>query len=201
VLVFCNYGPDLQNATKAAVDLGLNKKMTFGGILCGNEVAIGMPVDDIVGSLWGYIWGPEAGGSDAAALYTKLKAVAQGFPQNWRQYLGYISGQQLTDRIQAAGTTDTSAIIKAFEGHHYNAYKKQPAYWRACDHQAVQEAYAGEIVSKNKRRSPQEFFAIASAVGGEYAAESCSNSDSEAATKIFNSQTIPARSDYTVQKV
>jgi branched-chain amino acid transport system substrate-binding protein len=35
-LVFCNYGPDTQNAVKAAVGLGLNKKMQFAGILCGN---------------------------------------------------------------------------------------------------------------------------------------------------------------------
>ena len=62
VMVFCNYGPDTQNAVKAAVQLGLNKKMKFGGILCGNDVAVDLPVDDIVGSTWGYVWGPEAGG-------------------------------------------------------------------------------------------------------------------------------------------
>ena len=62
-MVFCNYGPDTQNAVKAAVQLGINKKMKFGGILCGNDVAVGLPVDDIVGSLWGYVWGPDAGGA------------------------------------------------------------------------------------------------------------------------------------------
>ena len=98
-MVFCNYGPDTQNATKAAVGLGLNKKMKFGGILCGNEVAVGMPVDDIVGSIWGYVWGPEAGGADTAEIYDKLKPRAKGFPTNWRQYLGYISGQQIVDRL------------------------------------------------------------------------------------------------------
>jgi branched-chain amino acid transport system substrate-binding protein len=86
VLVFCNYGPDTQNATKAAVQLGLNKKMTFGGILCGNDVAIGMPVDDMVGSTWGYVWGPEAG-DGASALYARLKAGAPNV--DWRMYLGY----------------------------------------------------------------------------------------------------------------
>jgi branched-chain amino acid transport system substrate-binding protein len=60
VLVLCNYGPDTQNATKAAVQLGLTKTMKFGGILCGNDVAVGMPVDDLIGSAWGYVWGPEA---------------------------------------------------------------------------------------------------------------------------------------------
>lgn len=197
VLVFCNYGPDTQNATKAAVGLGLNKQMTFGGILCGNEVAIGMPVDDLTGSLWGYVWGPEAGGATTQEIYNKLKPLAKDFPPNWRQYLGYIAGQQLTDRILAAGTTDTSKLISAFEGHHYDAGKRTPNYWRTCDHQAVQQTYAGEIVPKDKRRSDTEFFAIHSSVGGDFAAETCANPDSTKAAAIFASQTIGPRSDYT----
>jgi branched-chain amino acid transport system substrate-binding protein len=197
VLVFCNYGPDSQNAVKAAVGLGLNKQMTFGGILCGNEVAIGMPVDDITGSLWGYVWGPEAGGASTTQIYNKLKPLAKDFPPNWRQYLGYIAGQQLIDRINAAGTTDTAKLIAAFEGHHYDAGKQQPNYWRACDHQAVQQTYAGEIVPKSKRRSETEFFTIASAVGGDFAALTCANPDSTKAAAIFASETIAPRSDYT----
>ncbi len=201
VLVFCNYGPDLQNASKAAVELGLNKKMLFGGILNGNEVAVGMPVDDIAGSLWGYVWGPEADDGKSAALNAKLKSVAKGYPVNWRVYLGYIAGQQIAERITAAGTTDTAALVKAFEGHKYDAYKEQTAYYRACDHQAVQQTYAGVIVPKSKRRSSDEYFAIASTVGGDFAAESCSNADSAAATKIFDSQKIPPRADYSPLKV
>jgi branched-chain amino acid transport system substrate-binding protein len=201
VLVFCNYGPDTQNAVKAAVGLGLNKKMTFGGILCGNEVAIGMPVDDITGSLWGYVWGPEAGGATTEQTYNKLKPLAKGFPPNWRQYLGYIAGQQLIDRMTAAGTTDTAKLISAFEGHHYDAGKKQPNYWRACDHQAIQQSYAGEIVPKSKRRSETEFFVIASSVGGDFAAGSCSNPDSTKASAIFASEQVEARSDYTAVKL
>jgi branched-chain amino acid transport system substrate-binding protein len=201
VLVFCNYGPDSQNATKAAVGLGLNKRMTFGGILCGNEVAVGMPVEDMVGSLWGYVWGPEAGGATTQSIYNKLKPLAKDFPPNWRQYLGYIAGQQLIDRMTAAGTTDTSKLISAFEGHHYDAGKKQMNYWRACDHQAVQQSYAGEIVEKSKRRSEQEFFVIASSVGGDFAAETCSNPDSAKAASIFSSETVAERSDYTAVKL
>ncbi len=200
VLVFCNYGPDTQNATKAAVGLGLNKKMTFGGILCGNEVAIGLPVDEIVGSLWGYVWGPEAGGTHTMEIYNKLKPLAKGFPPNWRQYLGYITGQQLIDRVLAAGTTDTEKLVTAFEDHHYDAGKQAMAYWRKCDHQAVQQTYAGEIVPKSKRRSETEFFRIASTVGGDFAAGSCSNPDSTKASATFASEKIPARADYTAVK-
>lgn len=203
VLFFSNYGPDCQNATKQAVALGLQKRMTFGGILCGNEVAVGMPVEDIVGSLWGYIWGPEAepGNAKAAALYQELKTRAVGFPTNWRQYLGYMAGANLIACINGAGTTDTEKLIEAFEGHKYDALKPGGAYFRKCDHQAIQETYAGEIVAKNKRPSEQEYFKIASAVGGEFAAGPCSNPDSEAAEKIITTQKIGPRADYTPVKV
>jgi branched-chain amino acid transport system substrate-binding protein len=198
VLVFCNYGPDTINSTKAAVGLGLNKKMTFGGILCGNDVAVGMPVDDIVGSVWGYVWGPDAG-SDAQTVYNALKPGVNGV--DWRQYLGYVTAQNCIDRVTHAGTTDTEKLVEAFEGYHYNPHKAGPAYFRKCDHQAIQEVYAGAIIPKSKRKNANEYFAIASRVGGEFAAESCSNPDSEAATKVITSEKIPAREGYTPVKV
>ncbi|MBV8601211.1 MAG: ABC transporter substrate-binding protein [Candidatus Eremiobacteraeota bacterium] len=201
VMIFSNYGPDCQNATKAFVQLGLNKKMKVGGILCGNEVAVGMPVDDLVGSLWGYIWGPEAGGDRTLAIYNIIKPLAKDFPVNWRQYLGFITGEQIADRLNAAGTTETAKLVKAFEGHKYDCGKKAMAYWRECDHQAVQQAYAGEIVAKDKRRSEQEYFKIASTVGGDYAAESCANPDSAAAHKIITDTKIPTREGYNVVKL
>ncbi len=194
VLVFCNYGPDCQNATKAAVQLGMNKKMQFGGILCGNDVAVGMPVDDLVGSIWGYVWGPESGGN-AMQVYNALKPGVDEV--DWRQYLGYMTARNVIDRLEHVGSTDTSKLIEAFENFHYDAFKKSGAYFRACDHQAIQQTYAGVIVDKSKRRSAKEYFTIGATVGGEYAAEACSNPDSTAASKIFASEKIPARDGYT----
>ena len=183
---------------KNAVQLGLNKKMTFGGILCGNDVAVGMPVDDLVGSVWGYVWGPEAGG-DAKRVYNALKPGVSAV--DWRQYLGYQAGRNLINRIEHAGTTDTEKLVEAFENYHYDADKKSGAYFRKCDHQAVQQTYAGRIVASNKRTSPNEYFVIASTVGGDYAAENCSNPDSAAAAKIIGSEKIGPREAYTAVKV
>jgi branched-chain amino acid transport system substrate-binding protein len=195
VLVFCNYGPDTQNASKAAIQLGLNKKMGFGGILCGNDVAVGMPVDDMVGSVWGAVWGPEAGG-DAMRVYNALKPGVNAV--DWRQYLGYMAVQNIANRLNAAGTTATEKLIEAFENFHYDAHKKSGAYFRKCDHQAIQQTYVGEIVAANKRRTPNDYFTISSTVGGDYAAEPCSNPDSTAAEKIITSEKVGPREGYTV---
>ena len=117
---------------------------------------------------------------------------------DWRQYLGYMAARNIINRINAAGTTATEKVVEAFENYHYDAAKKSGAYFRKCDHQAVQQTYAGEIIAKDKRRSANEFFTIASTVGGEYAAESCSNPDSAAAEKVITSEKISPREGYTV---
>jgi branched-chain amino acid transport system substrate-binding protein len=197
-LVFCNYGPDTINATKAAVSLGLNKKMLFGGILCGNDVAVGMPVDDIVGSQWGYVWGPEAGG-DADKYYKLLKTRAANV--DWRQYLGLMTGQNLVAVLEHAGTTDAEKLIETFENFHYDGGKAGPTYFRKCDHQAIQGTYSGTIVAKDKRRAPNEYFTISDRVGGDFAAESCSNKDNAAAAAVISSEKLPTREGYTVLKV
>jgi hypothetical protein len=62
----------------------------------------------------------------------------------------------------------------------------------------VQQTYAGTIVDKSKRKSPGEYFIITSTVGGEYAAEACSEPDSAAATATFGAETpVPTRDGYT----
>jgi hypothetical protein len=109
-----------------------------------------------------------------------------------------MTARNMIDRLEHVGSTDTSKLVEAFENFHYDAAKKAGAYFRACDHQAVQQTYAGVIVDKSKRRTPKEYFTIGATVGGDYAAETCANPDSTAASKIFASEKIPARDGYTV---
>jgi branched-chain amino acid transport system substrate-binding protein len=190
-----NGGTDTQNAAKAFVQFGLHKTMLAAGVTGENELAAGFPAEELAGSLWGYVWGPDAGGG-AAKLHARLAAVAHGFPPNWRQYLGYMAAANVIERMEAAGTTDTATLVRAFEQHRYDAAKAQPAYFRGCDHQAVQETYCAEMLPRAKRRDPNEYFRIVSAVGGDFAAGPCDDADSAAAAKIIGDERVPAREDY-----
>jgi ABC-type branched-subunit amino acid transport system substrate-binding protein len=195
-----NGGTDTQNAANAFVQFGLQKRMLAAGVTGENELAAGFPAEELAGSLWGYVWGPDAGG-DAAALWKRFAASAKGFPPNWRQYLGYMAVKNICDRIEATGTTDTDALVHAFENYHYDAAKKQTAFFRECDHQAIQETYCAEMLPLAKRRSPQEYFKIVSADGGEFAAGSCSSVDSAKAAAIIGSEKVPVRANYEATKV
>ncbi len=198
VLVLCNYGPNTQNATKQAVQLGLNKKMTFGGILCGNDVAVGMPVDDLVGSVWGYVWGPEAGG-DAKRVYNALKPGVSAV--DWRQYLGYQAGRNLINRIEQAGTTDTEKLIEAFENYHYDADKKSGAYFRKCDHQAIQQTYAGMIVPATSARAPASTSSSPRPSAASSRRRTATTRTARPPTKIIGSEKVGPREGYTPQKL
>jgi branched-chain amino acid transport system substrate-binding protein len=196
VLVLCSGGPDVQNAIAAITRAGLHRHVRIGGVQLDNDNVVGMPVDELVGSLWGYVWGPDAGGRRTAEIYGKLKARAVGFPSNWSQYLGYIAGEQLTERILAVGTTDTTCLIEAFENERpFDAGKSNPSRWRRCDHQLVQDTYAARIVPACRRRNAYEFFNIVHTVTGKQASGSCAGRDAQTAAFRMRGP-VPERSDY-----
>jgi branched-chain amino acid transport system substrate-binding protein len=55
---------------------------------------------------------------------------------------------QILEAIQRAGTTETAALIKALEGHEFDGLKEGRSYFRASDHQHVQDVLVGEAYGK-----------------------------------------------------
>lgn len=198
VIVLCSSGADAQNALSAVMREGLHESMQLAGVLLDNENVIGLPIHALVGSLWGYVWGPDAGGPRTREIYGKLKARARGFPSNWNQYLGYIAGEQLAERILGAGTTDTSRLIDAFEDERpFDAGKSHGSFWRRCDHQLVQDTYVACIVPTHERINTYEFFRVAHTLPAG-AVPSCSSRDALAATHRMQMHPIAPRRDYSV---
>jgi branched-chain amino acid transport system substrate-binding protein len=55
---------------------------------------------------------------------------------------------QILEAIQRAGTTETSALIKALAGHEFDGLKEGRSYFRAEDHQCVQDVLVGQAYGK-----------------------------------------------------
>ena len=98
--------------------------------------------------------------------------------------------------VVAAATAD-AALVAAFEDHHFDAGKKNQSYWRRCDHQCVQDTYAGSIVPAKTRHSAYEFLEIAESVPDDAAAGSCDTPDARAAGKNIATHPILHRPDYS----
>ena len=103
--------------------------------------------------------------------------------------------------MSAAGTTKADAIANAFSDHRFEAYKGNPALWRACDHQCVQDEYAGAIVSRAKREKNGFMFDVVAEIPALQGAGACSDTDPAAAAAALAAQRIPDRAGYTPKRV
>ena len=201
VLVLCLGGFDGAKTAKQFVDFGLHKQMKLGGVSGSMEDYYwkAVPTDELVGSTFAVNWAPSVSDS-SRALARKLKALTHDSPSS-RYYFPYVCVMQLIERMHAAGTTKTDALIAAFSDHKFDAYKVNPGIWRACDHQAVTDEYAGAILSSKAREKADFMFEVVVEVPGINAAGACSDADASAAGVAMASQKVPERSGYEAKKV
>jgi branched-chain amino acid transport system substrate-binding protein len=139
--------------------------MQVGGPLNGLEMARVIGKDNNVG-YWGIPWDLSVGtkgsvefGKRYQAKYNKLAT--------WRDYLGYISMQQLLFAIQRAKDPDPRKVVLALEGHKFDGLKASPSYWRDWDHQNVQDTYCGRAKSGAEVKAPDDLFEIVSTTKGD----------------------------------
>jgi branched-chain amino acid transport system substrate-binding protein len=189
-VVMCLAGFDTAACAKQFVSFGLHKTMKISGIFLEDAYASALPLDELRGSVFGLTWSPYVTPA-SELLAKKIKAVNNG-SVSFRNYMAYISTQQLTNRIEAAGTTRAETLVEAFANHRFDADKATEAVWRGCDHQCVQDTYAGAIVGSDRYKKTGYLFDVVADVRGPQVAGTCSDADAAAAQAIMASQTIPS---------
>jgi len=97
--------------------------------------------------IWGLIWDPKID-RDSSRRFIQGVIDKYNHTPTSRCYLGYAAMTQILEAIQRAGTTETSALIKALEGHQFDGLKIGPSSFRAWDHQHVQDVLVGEAFGK-----------------------------------------------------
>lgn len=141
------YGWDLVNALKSYTKLELAKeKIGIGGMIGGEQIGRPLGYANNAG-IWGLIWDPKINTESSRRFIQGVIDKYQHTPTS-RCYLGYAAMTQLLEAIQRAGTTDAQALIKALEGHEFDGLKEGPSYFRASDHQHVQDVLVGEAYGK-----------------------------------------------------
>ena len=141
------YGWDLVHALKAYARLELAKeKIGVGGMIAGEQIGRPLGYANNTG-IWGLIWDPKID-RDSSKRFIQGVIDKYNHTPTSRCYLGYAAMIQIREAIQRAGTTETSALIKALEGHQFDGLKTGPSSFRAWDHQHVQDVLVGEAFGK-----------------------------------------------------
>ena len=147
LIVLNLYGWDLVNALKACAKLELAKeKIGVGGMISGEQIGRPLGYASNAG-IWGLIWDPKIN-TDSSKRFIQGVIDKYNHTPTSRCYLGYAAMTQILEAVRRAGTTDTAAVIKALEGHEFDGCKVGKSYFRAWDHQHVQDVLVGEAFGK-----------------------------------------------------
>jgi len=141
------YGWDLVHALKDYGKLGLAKeKVGVGGLISGEQIGRPLGYADNAG-IWGLIWDPKIK-TDGSRRFIQAVIDKYNHTPTSRCYLGYVAMTQMLEAVQRAGTTETSAVIKALEGHQFDGLKEGRSEFRAADHLHVQDVLVGEAYGR-----------------------------------------------------
>ena len=141
------YGWDLVHALKAYSRLELAKEQIgVGGMVSGEQIGRPLGYADHAG-IWGLIWDPKIN-RDSSNRFIQGVIDKYNHTPTSRCYHGYAAMTQILEAVQRAGTIETGAVIKALEGHAFDGLKEGPSYFRASDHQHVQDVLIGKAYGK-----------------------------------------------------
>lgn len=141
------YGWDLVNALKACAKLEFGKdKIGIAGMIGGEQIGRPLGYANNAG-IWGLIWDPKVN-TDGSRRFIQAVIDKYNHTPTSRCYLGYAAATQILEAVRRAGTTDTGVVIKALEGYEFDGLKEGRSYFRAQDHQHVQDILVGKAYGK-----------------------------------------------------
>ena len=141
------YGWDLVHALKAYTAAGLAKEQIgVGGMISGEQIGRPLGYANNAG-IWGLIWDPKINSESSRRFIQGVIDKYHHTPTS-RCYHGYAAMTQMLEAVQRAGTTATQAVIKALEGHEFDGSKEGRSYFRASNHQHVQDVLVGKAYGK-----------------------------------------------------
>lgn len=176
VLMMVLFGDDMVRALNVAYEMGLTKKMqvVIPNLTLGMARQVGPTIMEgiIGGSPW--VWSVPY-----QYDYPRGKAFVEAFSGRYEirpstaAASAYSIVYQYKDAVERAGTTNTSQVIRALEGHRYSLLKDEQ-YWREFDHQNVQTVYVVRVKPRNDIMADDyssDYFEIIDSMAGDEAAQ------------------------------
>ena len=159
VLVLLNAGADTVNATKAANESGLKKKMAILHALMftANIHAAGVKVYEGDYATVSWYWKSENPG--VKSYVERFKKVMEA-PPHWLTAANYSATLQFIKAVQRANAKDPDKIIEQLEGHEFRDMFANPGYIYKENHQAINDALIVRCKSQQEITEPWDYFEI-----------------------------------------
>lgn len=174
VLVLVLFGKDMEIALKLATKWGMKNSMQIvvPNITLGMAEGAGPEVmEEVIGALpWTWSVPYKYNYSEGKKFVEKFAARYQRYPST-SGASAYTILYEYKSAVERAKTFDSSAVVKALEGHKYHLLK-DGQIWRDFDHQSVQTVYAvkGKLKSDILKDKYQlDYFEILSSLPGREA--------------------------------
>jgi len=121
---------------------------------------------DNFAGIWPTVWHHDLNTPGTKAFVAAFTKRYGKRPEN-HAWIEYVTLKILAQAMNEAKSTDTDKLIAHFEkGTEFDLLKARKGYFRAWDHQLMQEAYPFTAKPKGQAKDPQDFLAFGAAVPG-----------------------------------
>ena len=161
-VVCCNLaGNQVTNLIKQYAEFGLPYPIVGFNLNTADAWAAG---EGNLSGTWPTVWHHDLDTPASKAFVAAFTAKHQKPPEN-HAWIEYISFKIMAQAMNETKSTDTEKLIAYFEKEtQFDILKGRKGYFRAWDHQLVQEAYPFTVKEKGKARDKWDFLALGTAI-------------------------------------
>jgi len=161
-VVCCNLaGNQVTNLIKQYAEFGLPYPIVGFNLNTADAWAAG---EGNLGGTWPTVWHHDLD-TPASKAFVAAFTKKYGKPPENHAWIEYISLKMMAQAMNETKSTDTEKLIAYFEKEtQFDILKGRKGYFRAWDHQLVQEAYPFTVKEKGKAKDKWDFLALGTAV-------------------------------------
>lgn len=154
-------GNQVTNFVKQYAEFGLPYQVAGFNLNTADAWAAG---EGNLAGIWPTVWHHELDTPGSKAFVAKFRQKYGKPPEN-HAWIEYVSLKVMAQAMNATRSTDTEKLIKYFESEaQFDLLKKRKGYFRAWDHQMIQEAYPFSVKAKGQAKDQWDFLEFGDAV-------------------------------------
>ena len=160
----CNLaGNQVTNLIKQYAEFGLPYPVVGFNLNTADAWAAG---EGNLSGTWPTVWHHDLDTPGSKKFVADFTAKHKKPPEN-HAWIEYVSLKMMAQAMNETKSTDTDKLIEYFEKEtQFDILKARKGYFRAWDHQLMQEAYPFSVKEKGKAKDKWDFLALGSAVPG-----------------------------------